>query len=112
MEKLYSKDVKMTILVIILCINSILGNLPNKLSNILILYLDTNSYSFFIAVTNIFIWLSHGNKFFINIIFNEEFSNSLKIVLFRFRRNNRVVNMHHANNSNNIKNTTVNIVSN
>ena len=88
--------------------------IPNKLSNIVILYLDTTTYSLYLAITNTFIWLSHGNKFFINIIFNEEFSNSLMAFLFR-RKNNRVMNIeNHSNMSfdehrispNNVKPTT------
>jgi len=85
----------MTILVIIICINSIIGNFPNKSTNLMLYFLEPFSYNLYIAITNGLIWFSHGNIFLINLLFNDDFYRTFLILIFR--RKNRVINSSQTN---------------
>ena len=65
-------------------INCVLGYFPNKLAhNIMLYFLDSNTFNFYLAVTNGLIWFSHGNKLFLQLIFNDEFYRKFMIIFFR-----------------------------
>ncbi len=102
-EKLSKKEIKMTILVIIFCVNSILGNFPNKSANLMLYFLDPFSYNLYLAITNGLIWFSHGNKFLINLFFNDDFYQTFLIMICR--RKNRVRNSNNSSQINSDKNT-------
>ena len=53
--------------------NCIIGYFPNKIGLIMFYCLDVNSYNLYISITNGLIWFSHGNIFFINLFYNDEF---------------------------------------
>ena len=65
------------------------GYFPNKLHTVLLYNLYLNTYYVYAAISSGLIWASHANKLLIHLSFNEEFYESF-IVLFKFRRNNKV----------------------
>ena len=81
------KDIKMTILLIVICINIIIGHLPNRIANFMLYKLDLNSYNLYIAISIGLVWLSNGNFFLINLLFNEEFSKVFQAIVCRRKIN-------------------------
>jgi hypothetical protein len=68
------KEQRQTIQIILLSINCFIGYMPNKLANNIMLYfLDTNTYNIYIAYSNMLIWLSHGIKLFIHLSFDAQY---------------------------------------
>lgn len=85
------KEIKSTKLVIVFCLNVIIGNLPSKLAFIAYYSkLNTNSYNLFVTMSNIMLFISHGNIFFINILFNDQFYDKF-LMLFKLHKQIRSV---------------------
>jgi hypothetical protein len=70
---LTNKEIKTTKLVILLCLNTIIGNFPSKIAPILFYFMDPFSYNVYVSITNGILFLSLGNIFFINFFFNDDF---------------------------------------
>ena len=70
---LTSKEIKTTKLVILLCLNTIVGNFPSKIAPILFYFMDPYTYNVYVSITNGILFLSLGNIFFINFFFNDDF---------------------------------------
>ncbi len=84
LRNITKKELRTTFLILVLCINCFFGYFPNKLANNIMLYfLDTVTYNFYIAFSNALIWFSHGIKLFINLKFNEEFRETFFLIIGR-----------------------------
>ena len=76
-DQVSKKEVRVTIKVVVLCINSLIGYFPNKLANNTMLYvLSTADYNLYIPFSNILIWFSHGVKLFIHLGMDSDFLNT------------------------------------
>ena len=76
-DEVSKKEVRVTIKVVVLCINSLIGYFPNKLANNTMLYvLSPTDYNLYIPFSNILIWFSHGIKLFIHMGMDNDFRNT------------------------------------
>ena len=86
-EKISKKDIKNTKLVIVMCLNCVIGYFPNKMHTLLLYTLDLNTYYLYVAISSGIIWLSIANRLLIYFYFNDEFHAIMISIIIYIKKN-------------------------
>ncbi len=76
-------------LVLIVSLNLIIGNMPSKLMFIAYYLMDSYTYNLLLTITNVLLFISHGNILFINYYFNDQFRNQFLVLIGKSKRDDQ-----------------------